>query len=219
MWPYLWSVLACIPVLRVMTKSDQLWFLLLTFCSDVMSIHTRRSHVSFYPMFQVASPVVRMMKTRNPVGRAQGRCRACLACPGLQSLPRRAATQQARPPSSAHSPALQPRLQLASPAGSFSFPGDNRDNPSWPSPICSTTSDPWAFRLPFPCSGSKSHSKFLVFKGKYFKKASRLQLIFRVHTFIPHGGVSIRLHGWTHCMTFASLPSLFLLSRLLLLIT
>lgn len=90
--------------------------------------------------------------------------------PGLQSLPCRVATQQAGPPGSAHPPALQPRLQLAAPAGSFRFHGDDGDNPSWPSSLYSTTMDPWTFCLPFLCSGSKSHSKFLLFKEIYFKK-------------------------------------------------
>lgn len=76
-----------------------------------------------HSQFQVASPVVRMMKIINSVGRARGKCKAHLTCSALQSLPWRVSAQQVWPQ---HCPLPGP--PAAPPAGSSSFPGDNRDN-------------------------------------------------------------------------------------------
>lgn len=96
---------------------------------DALSIHMSRSHVSSSPVFQVASPGLKMMKTRSPVGRG------FLLVPGqparVSSIPHDGQT-----PGSAPFPALQPALPLPSPAGT-------QQRPPCPAfPIRFTTSDP-----------------------------------------------------------------------------
>lgn len=167
MWPYLW----CIPgtVLRTMTKSDQLQFLLtlLMLWASIWVGHT------FHPLQCFRWPLQDWRWWKQGVLWAEGFFSSLASLPGSPASP-----MMAKPPALPHSqPCSQPchcHLQL----------GHSRDHPAQPSPSALPPPTPGLPRHKhFPCSSSKSCFKFLILKGNYREEVSGLQLVSGAHTF------------------------------------
>lgn len=129
------------PSTGVMTKSDQLWFLL-TLCFDVTSIDTRRSHTSFTVLGGL--PSCKDDENKKFCGQST---RKVQGSPGLLSSPVSAMKGIC---TASLTPALPtPRPSSCPSSRELQLPWRQQRQPVPAFANCSTTSGPWTFHLFF----------------------------------------------------------------------